>query len=656
MNTRHRRSSSAALVTLALLLGAPRSRAANTTPVPAHPFTLEHALVMNSFSDLVWSADGRRLAFVVTSVDTAENTTNADVWLWSDGEARRLTRHPKADNSPTFSPGGDTLAFIANRGSGDDARSSIYMMSLRGGEPWAFGTYDEAVTEVGWSPDGKYLAYVMIDTLSKRMKEWRKKKWDQVVEGERWQYPRLWVVELSTGKKRRLTSGDTYVWNVRWSPDSRAIAFLVSPTGWVDDGNLVDIGIVSASGGAMRKVGAIGAPFAWSPDGKWIAWASGSDRTQYVEKSDLWVAPAGGGRPVDLTAGFDEDADTPSWSAQSDTLLFHSAQGASSVLAAVPRAGGAVTLSVDRGGQASSMVAARERVAWVQSTPTSPVEVWSADHPRLAGAPVTSLHAAMTRLDLGVTRTFSWRSTDGVRVEAVLLRPHGAPARAPLKTLMWLHGGPYTSRATLGFQAVPQYLAAHGYQVFMPNFRSSGGYGTAFMMRQRSDWGGQDWRDVSSGIDSLIRAGLADSTRLGIYGHSYGGYLTAWAITQTRRFDAAGVLAGAVDLAGLYGQSDTHRYRAWEFDGAPWETPENWKRMSPMTYVTRVKTPSLIEIGDNDARIPYPQGQQLYRALLMLGVPTEFVHYPREGHTVREPRHKAFGMMALLAWFDRWVR
>ena len=148
------------------------------------------------------------------------------------------------------------------------------------------------------------------------------------------------MVELSTGKKRRLTSGDTYVWNVRWSPDSRAIAFLVSPTGWVDDGNLVDIGIVSASGGAMRKVGAIGAPFAWSPDGKWIAWASGSDRTQYVEKSrPLGRAGRRAVRPVDLTAGFDEDADTPSWVPSRTRCCFHSAAGRSStLLAAVPRA------------------------------------------------------------------------------------------------------------------------------------------------------------------------------------------------------------------------------------------------------------------------------------------------------------------------------
>src|SRR5262249_54038003 len=145
-------------------------------------------------------------------------------------------------------------------------------------------------------------------------------------------------------------------------------------------------------------------------------------------------------------------------------------------------------------------------------------------------------------------------------IEGLLLRPPGADERARLKTLVLLHGGPYTSRYALSFEGGPQFFAAHGYQVFMPNFRSSGGYGTAFMMRKRSDWGMQDWQDVQSGIDYIVQQGLADGAKLGVYGGSYGGYLSAWAITQTDRFKAACVIAGAVDLAAHYGQSDIQKY------------------------------------------------------------------------------------------------
>jgi dipeptidyl aminopeptidase/acylaminoacyl peptidase len=175
-------------------------------------------------------------------------------------------------------------------------------------------------------------------------------------------------------------------------------------------------------------------------------------------------------------------------------------------------------------------------------------------------------------------------------------------------------------------------------------------------MRRRSDWGGQDWRDVSAGVDSLVRWGMADGRHLGVFGGSYGGYLSAWAITQTDRFKAACVLAGAVDLAAHRGQSDIQKYRDFEFEGAPWDAPEHWRRASPMTWIRNAKTPTLILIGENDRRVPYPQGQELYRALLTLGVPTEFVHYPREGHGLREPRHRADQYLRMLGWFDRWMK
>ena len=654
-------SACALLGSLALSAACAASGRAAPRPAAARPspFTLDHALTLSSISEIAWSANGRRLAFVVNAPDTAENTINQDIWLLDPaaGGARRLTRHPKNDLSPTFSPGGDTIAFIATRG-GEEAKPAIYMMALTGGDPWAFGSYDEGVGEVRWSPDGRWLAYVKTDTLPKSIREWRKKKWDQVVEDERLQYPALWVTEIATGNQRRLTSGPRYVWNVRWSTDSRSIAFLVSPTGKPDDENLVDIGIVALAGGSVRTLGVIGSAFVWSPDGRWIAWAGGSDRERYVEKSDLWIAPVtAAGRPINLTTSFDGDAETPAWSSGSDTLFFHAARGASTVLAAVPRMGGRVTLGVDRDAEAGTpLVAADGRMAWTQSRPEEPAEMWLSDRAGTPGRAVTAINAPVTKLALGTTRTVRWTSSDGVRVEGLLLRPYAAPGHAPLRTLVLLHGGPYTSRYALGFQSNAQYFAASGYQVFMPNFRSSGGYGTSFMLRQRSDWGGQDWEDVMTGVDSLVRWGLADGRRLGVFGHSYGGYLSAWAITHSDRFKAACVSAGAVDLAAHYGQSDVHRYRAWDFEGAPWESPEHWKRSSPMTSVANVRTPTLILVGENDARVPMPQSQQLYQALRTLGVPAEFVHYPREPHGLREPRHRADWLVRVRGWFDRWVR
>jgi dipeptidyl aminopeptidase/acylaminoacyl peptidase len=316
-----------------------------------------------------------------------------------------------------------------------------------------------------------------------------------------------------------------------------------------------------------------------------------------------------------------------------------------------------VTLSTDReAGAGAPIASASGRAAWSQSRPAEPAEVWVADHVRLPGRAVTTLNAAVARLTLGTTRRVTWTSTDGVTVGGILLRPAGAAPDARLKTLVLLHGGPYGARYALGFEPLPQYFAAHGYQVFMPNFRSSSGSGTAFKLRERGDWGGQDWRDVMSGVDHLERLGLADPRRLAVYGHSYGGYLSAWAITQTNRFDAAMVSAGAVDLGAHWGQSDIQKYRAYDFTGTPWESPDTWKHSSPMTHIANVKTPTLVFAGEEDRRVPFPQGQQLYRALLALGVATEFVHYPREPHGYREYRHNWDRWTRTLRWFDRWVK
>jgi dipeptidyl aminopeptidase/acylaminoacyl peptidase len=635
-------------------------RGATTAPPRgvAGRYTLDHALTQRSFSDLTWSRDGRRLAFVVSEPDTAEDLNNTEVYLadLERGDVRRMTRSLKPDVSPTFSPSGDTIAFVGNRGTGDDARAAIWMMSLRGGDPWPAGTFDEAIGEVAWSPDGRMLAYVKTDTLPRQIRDWRKKKWDHVIEDERLQYPHLWVMDLASGKRRQLVTGANYVWHVRWSPDSRQLAFLTSPTGAADDGDLVDIGVVAAAGGAVHTLGAIGDRFAWSPDGRWIAWASATHRDQYVEKQDVWVCAPSGGRPVNLTAAYDGDGTAPCWSAGSDTLFFHAERGVSTVVAAVPRTGGAVRLLTDRNAGAEFPVAhASGRTAWVQSTTTSPPEVFVADHPALAGRAITSLHADVTRLALGSVRAFQWTSSDGVRCEGVLIRPPGAPARGPLKTLVGLHGGPYGTRYDFGFQSVPQLLAARGYQVFLPNFRSSSGYGTAFMVRARADWGGQDWRDVTTGIDSLVRAGLADGKRLGVYGGSYGGFLSAWAITHTDRFRAAYIDRPPIDLAGLWAQSDVHKYRAFEFGGRPWESFDAWRRSSPIAHVASAKTPTLLIVGEDDRRTPIAQSQELYQSLKALGVPVQFVHYPREGHGLREPRHRADLLTRVLAWFDRWI-
>jgi len=622
----------------------------------ARPFGIAHAVSLRAFGDLTWSADGRRVAFVLADPDTSGSTTNYDVYVadLAKGRVRRVSDNRKGDASPSFSPGGDTLAYVATRTG--DTRQRIYLQSLRGGGPWAFGSYDEAVGEVKWAPDGRWLAYTKNDTLPATIAERRRDRRDGAVEGERTQWAHAWAVEIATGARRRLTSGAQQVWNLRWSPDSKSVAYLTSPSGAIDDANEVDIGVVPIDGGPARTLGAIGGAFAWSPDSRAIAWAGGGDRTVYVEKDDAWVCDVAGGAPRRLTAGFDQNATPPAWNAAADTLFFFAPVGAATALEAVPAAGGPVReLGTIRGTAAQLTTAPGGRTVWIEAHTHDPDELYEAARPGLAGRGVTALNAAAARTRTGDAGTFRWTSTDGARVEGVVLRPADAPPDAALPTLVLLHGGPYGYRVDFGFNPLAQVYVSAGYQVFAPNFRSSAGYGEAFLMRERADWGGQDWRDVMTGVDSLVATGLADGGRLGVLGGSYGGYLTAWAITHTDRFRAAYIDRGIVNLPALWGQSDAQRYRAWEFGGRPWEAYDRMWERSPIRFIGRARTPTLIVVGDNDARTPIAQSRELYESLRSLGVPVEFVHYPREGHGLREPRHRADAMQRALAWFQRWI-
>jgi dipeptidyl aminopeptidase/acylaminoacyl peptidase len=250
--------------------------------------------------------------------------------------------------------------------------------------------------------------------------------------------------------------------------------------------------------------------------------------------------------------------------------------------------------------------------------------------------------------------TVRYPSFDGREIEGALLKPAGWAAGQRLPLVVLVHGGP-TGRWRDRFESWGQLLAARGFLVLYPNPRGSTGYGHAFVESNRADWGGGDFKDVMAGVDLLVKRGLADPERLGIGGWSYGGYLSAWAITQTRRFKAAVIGAGLSDLASEFGTEDGPAYDEW-FYGLPYEHLDRFQKSSPITHVKSARTPSLILQGENDVTDPVGQSQQLYRALKHYGVPAELVLYPREGHGLREEKHLLDRLNRIVAWYEKYLK
>ncbi len=253
-------------------------------------------------------------------------------------------------------------------------------------------------------------------------------------------------------------------------------------------------------------------------------------------------------------------------------------------------------------------------------------------------------------------RSIAWRN-DGYRVRGWLLTP-AAPAAAGKRALVTvIHGGPsaayeprFIGRGTV------RSLLARGYDVFEPNPRGSYGSGEAFTAANVKDFGYGDLRDIMTGIDTVEKAAPVDEARLGIMGYSYGGYMTMWAVTQTRRFKAAVAGAGVSDWLSYYGENGIDRWMIPFFGASVYDDPAVYAKSAPMTFVKNVRTPTFEYVGDHDVECPMPQTQEFWHALHTLRVPTSFVVYPHEGHGLHDPRNRADANRRTLAWFDRYLK
>jgi dipeptidyl aminopeptidase/acylaminoacyl peptidase len=260
---------------------------------------------------------------------------------------------------------------------------------------------------------------------------------------------------------------------------------------------------------------------------------------------------------------------------------------------------------------------------------------------------------------LGRTEVVTWTAGDGMAIEGLLTYPVGYSAGERVPLLVIVHGGP-TGVFTRSFIGSPgsypiAAFTALGYAILRCNVRGSSGYGRAFRYANYGDWGGGDFQDIMSGVDAMIDRGIADPERLGVMGWSYGGYMTSWVITQTGRFQAASVGAGLPNLMSFAGTADVPGFIPDYFGGEYWEVLDRWQARSAMFNIKGVTTPTLIQHGEEDRRVPISQAYELYNALDRQGVDVTMVVYPRQPHGIREPKLQLDAMRRNLEWFDRWV-
>ncbi|HKP87028.1 MAG TPA: S9 family peptidase [Blastocatellia bacterium] len=619
-------------------------------------------LALRQVTDAQVSPDGKWVAYVVTSTDLKENATDADVWLvpTSGGEAVRLTASKKNDNQPRWSPDGKRIAFISAR----EEKPQIFIISATGGEAEKLTDSKSGAQSFAWSPDGSRIAYVAPKEDTPEEEKRQKDKDDPQVIDQNFKFSRIWVIDVKTKKASELVKGDYSATDPQWSPDGRSIAYTVFPTTKADDGSRSDIWVADAETGGQRKLVENEGPDAspqWSPDGRSVAYLTRETKLGVIGQSRLAVVAREGGASRLIATGFEYQPGPPRWDASGRTIFFTSNVRTTTQLFSVPAAGGEAKQLSNITGVMGQATFSRDSstVAFTRSDVQRADDVYVAKLPGMFdGVKLTDHNPQVRELNLGASEVVRWKSKDGMEIEGVVIYPVGYQPNKRYPTVALIHGGPsgaWTQSFPGTYGNYGHVWAGRGWVVFYPNVRGSSSYGEKFLLSNVRDWGGGDYQDIQTGIDSLVARGVADPERLAQSGWSYGGYMTAWTLTQTNRFKAVMVGAGLTDMFSMYSTNDLQRVLEEYFGGEPWNSPEAYQRASAMTYIKQAKTPTLILHGGADTRVPPSQAQELYMGLRKNGVPVEMVLYPREPHGLQEPRHRLDKMRREYAWFSKHV-
>ncbi len=648
--------------------------------------TLEDLFTVKRLGDVQVSPDGQAVLYTVTSTDLEENETNTDIWLLRrDGSAWaepvQLTQSKENDTSPQWRPQSHCFAFLSPRsGDGDDGdrMQKIYLMNSLGGEATQLFAHETSISSYQWSPDGRFIVFRATDPEADVDKERKESGRDISIEDEPGHPSHLWLLDVEDEEARRITAGENFtVGSFDWSPDGNLIAFSATPTSRPMDSWKSDIYVVPAhdSATAPRKLtdnpGPDGGP-QFSPDGQHIYYSGQLTDRYQVAVSHIFRMAAQGGDAEDVTPVADIEAGGFTLSLDGSGAFFNATTGTTRGLFYMSLDDRQpVRLTPDRGVYGSADFSKDGTlVVYTHEDPSKAVELYAARLSRRPNAESVEAQTALTDHNghtsewmLGSTEVLRWKGADGRDVEGIVVYPLGwTPGDGPRATVVKIHGGP-SGVYVQNFQASSsssdaQRYAADGYVVLLPNPRGSSGYGESGLQAVVGDWGGLDFQDIMAGVDTLVARSVSHPDSLGVMGWSYGGYMTAWSVTQTSRFKAAVAGAAITENIAMWGTQDIqHVFEAY-FGAGPYE-PGMWEvyqKSNPLAFIANATTPTMIIHGENDPRVPPNQATIFYRGLKANGVPTKLVWLPRTGHGPREPGLQYERTWHQKQWMDQWIR
>lgn len=627
------------------------------------PVTIDGLLEMRMPLDLDMSADGKRVACVVAEYVPGKQKHRQRIWVTEteQGEARPFLNGQREETCPRWSPDGKHLAFLT-RPEGEKTKPQIHLVPAEGGTPQILCIMPNGVSNLAWAPDGSCISFLTQDGDTAHDDP-------KVIQPARPR--RLWIVRPDQALPAVITPENLTIREYTWAPDSTQLAVYYSEGPEETDWYHSHIGVVAATGGAIRKVVHLSLParsLAWSPDGEHLAYLSGKWSDPGRGAGDIFLVSLINGQVRNLTPGI---ACSPAWCCwlpDGRELLYTAIQGLTHQVSLLEVASGITRVLVEdfvmQWDQPQLRITPdRRRCATIHSTGQQPYDIWSGTLNVVDGRATGMTWMRCSRLsplieetwEITPTERISYISSDGRRIEGLFTPPARRKENRLPPLYVEVHGGPSGADSDR-WHFTTHIFTAHGYAVLRPNYRGSWGYGAAFAEEVIGDMGGKDLQDILSGVEYLTRQGLVDGKRVCIGGWSNGGFLSAWAITQTSRFKAAMVGAGVTDWYTMHAQTNIPDADVLLLAADPQEDSDAYRRCSPVTYVSRVTTPTLLLHGENDPVVPVTQAYIFYRALRKHNIPVECVIYPREGHGAAEHDHLYDIFERQLRWFETYVK
>jgi dipeptidyl aminopeptidase/acylaminoacyl peptidase len=658
--------------------------------------SIDQALEMQTASGAALSPDGQRVVYEVSRTNWKDNAFERDLWIADRaGSAHLLTAQVKSSSGAKWSPDGRWVAFVSDR-PGQIAETKadtrqIYVIDPTGGEARQVTKLDDGVDGFEWAPDSKTIAFTTKDPLSKAQKD-RMERYGEytVIDGDE-RMTHLWTVDVTAApvvapakeakekspasaasappfgvpEAHRLTEGDGFsVQGFSWSKDGTKVAFAASKDGELKNGGTTTVYVVTVADKKVTKLVTAPGPNSdphFSPDGSEVAFVT-ADGAQYFfyANQKIAVVPVAGGKPRVVSGSFDEDAGLLDWSEKG--IYFAALKKTARHLYRLNATTGAVeqvTHPDDVVAIGFSFSKDFSQVAYGAAMPNTGGEIYIASTSGDGAAVrVTHLDDAMKPYTLARREVVRWKSGDGAMVEGILAKPADFDPKKKYPLLVVIHGGPTgIDRPNIApdrYYPVEQFVAK-GALVLRPNYRGSAGYGAAFRALNVRNLGVGDYADVISGVDYLIAQGFVDKDRVGSMGWSEGGYISAFITTSSDRFKAVSVGAGISDWMTYYVNTDITPFTRQYLKATPWDDPEIYKKTSPITYIAKAKTPTLIQQGDRDKRVPVPDSFELRQALEDKGVPVKMVLYHGFGHPIDKPKQQRAVMEENLHWFEHYI-